>query len=302
MVSKSGKQPIAPHEWRAKLGRKKTDPLSEITVRKLLADPSLRDGVWFQKGNSPYRSAEEVSELFRRLDRDGFYLKNKDVVEGPYTPEMLFKRLNEVGPGASDLLGWRGADGTWLGVKEIIKAFDDTHAENTIAAQKLLLDKKVDSDTSDSASKSSSLSFGPSFLETMELGDQGISADAGATGWVEAFMKPDYLSITKESEREPNSKASDSLATGLDVGNEKNISSSSGEGELFSSHWHLDNIPSEIASVGTSSSGRRSSERKMAVAEQPRRRKTRTGGKRGLLCLDCGKKINLKTGICDYCR
>ena len=302
MGSKSSNKPLAPHEWRAKLGRKKTGPLSEIAVRKLLAEKSLKADVWFQKGNSPYRSADEVRELFRRLDRDGLYIKNNEVIEGPYTPAMLFKRLNEVGAGAADWLGWRAADGTWLGIKEIIQAFDDTHVENSIAARDLLLDKEKDFDTGDSTPNSTASSFGPSSLEILELDDLGSGVEPSASGLARDFLRPETLSIQRESKRNTDSEGIDSFAKGRAEAETKGESNSSGKEELFSLLSRLDDQYQENLSTSTPTSRFSTSEKNPAVAEQPRRRKIRTGGKRGMLCLDCGKKINARTGTCDHCR
>lgn len=123
MDSSSSKQPLSPHQWRAKLGGKRTGPLSEMLVRKLLSQESLKADVLFQKGESPYRTAEEVRELFQILDRDGLYLKNRDFVEGPYTPEMMLERLAEAGEQSVNWLGRLGKDGPWLQLEKCLMEF-----------------------------------------------------------------------------------------------------------------------------------------------------------------------------------
>ena len=68
------KIPLAEHQWRAKLGNKKTGPLSEAAVRTILFSDSLKEGTLFQKGDSPFWPAEEVRKLLDQLDSEGLYV------------------------------------------------------------------------------------------------------------------------------------------------------------------------------------------------------------------------------------
>lgn len=305
MGSSSSKQPLSPHQWRAKLGGKRTGPLSEMMVRKLLAHQSLRDDVWFQKGESPYRTAEEVRELFEVLDRDGLYLKHRDTVEGPYTPERMLKRLAEAGEQSLDWLGRRGKDGPWLEISKFQREFgawetDAATIECSGAGNHFADDENKDVSGEGAMSTTSFSAFAPSALETILLGDEKNDIDA-----------EEAARHQKRLDDQPMRKATDLRSLSLD---EELVAKKDTDSELCPRFEHKTNVGGFQGGIqAEANSGRATSSGEKAdrnapdgaganAVDEPRRRKIRTGGKRGLLCLDCGKTINLQTGVCDHCR
>lgn len=307
MDSSSSKQPLSPHQWRAKLGGKRTGPLSEMMVRKLLSHESLKADVLFQKGESPYRTAEEVRELFQILDRDGLYLKNRDVVEGPYTPAMMLERLAEAGEQSVNRLGRLGKDGPWLELEEFLIEFGvpnigASNNESSINENHFAGHEKEEVSDGTAMSDPSFSAFAPSALETILLGDEKNDVDA------------ESMEVARYEKRlgdQSMRKSTDRLALSID---EEVVASKDTDLELLLGFENKTKVGAFAeANRSETDSGRATS--KVAIAdrsepdsggsnagEEPRRRKIRTGGKRGLLCLDCGKTINLKTGICDHCR
>lgn len=65
-------------------------PYREHQIRRGLLTGKIRDPMRIRQGDSPWKSAAEVQQLFAALDARGFYVKDADHREyGPFTQDRI---------------------------------------------------------------------------------------------------------------------------------------------------------------------------------------------------------------------
>ena len=280
------KIPLAEHQWRAKLGNKKTGPLSEAAVRTILYSESLKEGTLFQKGDSPFWPAEEVRKLLDQLDSEELYVCKDETLYGPFTP-VRFMALFEAGKLDGDEYRVRkGTRGEWKSKATFMDEMRGTQHPTGMNDQVRPAPYEA---TNSSASthhveNPSIPDVGKSSLESIELGEDrdemNVPAEVeaferaliqSADGFLEHFDEEDGLRQTAQSSEPilPKTAISATPSSGEDL----SIASS----QLMESRDTGD------------------------LADHTKRKKVRTGAKRGRVCLDCGGYLNLKTGQCQRC-
>ena len=149
-------------------------------------------------------------------------------------------------------------------------------------------------------SEASSSSYEPSSLEKLQLGDEEGS-DTPSNG-------------LSKNESQANVLASD-LASSVRVALDEKDLPGGYRRDLGSLAVQGPNSKDELASAApqpaagsklnaldeTSTLSEDVAREKFSASNMQRRQRLRSGGRRGLLCLDCGKRVNHKTGKCDHC-
>ncbi len=72
-----------------------------------------------QQGSSDWYPAAMILQRFKELARTGIYLRVKGQVEGPFTPQRVVQRLEQLGDAEVDAR--EGSDGFWVSAKVILR-------------------------------------------------------------------------------------------------------------------------------------------------------------------------------------
>ncbi|WP_442509068.1 hypothetical protein SH528x_000617 [Novipirellula sp. SH528] len=104
--------------WRIRVNNETLGPFSEVEMRHWLAEHRTEKSE-VQQGNSDWYPAAVILQRFKELARTGIYLRVKGQVEGPFTPQRVVQRIEQLGDAEVDAR--EGIDGFWVSAKVIMR-------------------------------------------------------------------------------------------------------------------------------------------------------------------------------------
>ena len=285
MGSDSSKTPMPTQQWRAKLQGETIGPLSELEVRELLAAEDADGDLMLQQGESPFYAAEEVRSLFQRIDEQGYYVQTTKRVEGPFLEPRLIVLLEQGLLDSPGLMIRKGKGGAWQTADAFKQQILGQQQSGMDPGSKSpLIEMESDQDSSPVGERNS-VSLHQSSLEAMEFESGPAESKSGSVASnVDAIQQALILgSADFLSSASPDSSSSGSVHSSIPVvkSSLKSPVEKIGRNQQSQVEANPSDLQDTLSSVRT--------------------KRVRTGGKRGLLCLDCGRQINVKTGRCEYC-
>jgi len=108
-------------EWFLKEKAGTTGPLSESDMREHV-ERSTNDELLIRQGNSAWRSVDIIRKKIRQLQKNGIFIRYKNVAEGPFTLTRAHHVLKLMTPGGIDVR--TGANGPWIPAKKWLSKID----------------------------------------------------------------------------------------------------------------------------------------------------------------------------------
>ncbi len=117
--------------WYLKGNAEPEGPFSEPEIRARLLAGAYSPGTEVKQGESAWRPAEEVKQLFIRIYQEGWYVKHRDKTVGPFVTQKLLD-LHQSGKLPKKAMVRQGTSNTWTPATEMIQTL---HQKQSLLAQ-----------------------------------------------------------------------------------------------------------------------------------------------------------------------
>lgn len=295
--------------WHVMRGSSDMGKMHENSVRKLLNQKSDDSDLRIRQGDGSWYSARDIRTLFRQLDARGYFVKQDSAMRGPYLGRKLIELFDKRVFNAELALVKLGRDGVWDHYGSLEKEDLLRHTIWPVNQSSSFTDGGVIHSEAEGSLEAFDFSdFTKSDLESLRLSlDEKTQSEINIAE-THYLNDPKRLlsspSVNRRKKRnrptaqDPN-KFFDS--TELDSGDgsrgDDAMIASGGvsrrSDQKMTSHASREEPTAGVDGTLCSPS--------VVTDDPPKRGKRKTGGRRGLICLDCGKQINHKTGNCDHC-
>ena len=290
------KQDETPEErWQVVDGEEDLGRMSEKSVKRILYQTTGDAAIKVRQGNGPWFTASEIVFFFQQLDNHGYFIDHETGVLGPFVGRKVIELFERGVVSESTDLVKRGKSGDWHGFAELNR---DELLQHRIGPSHLSKSPSKDSGgevENSSSSEASSQSLRKSKLETSVLENDSILH----TGLSSNESKLTYhLS-------DPARLLSDADTNPRNPGRQVESAKRSAKGKRKSTSGRNESRRDRSTAESTASTLRSHEKHDGRVKETAgsatKSGRVKTGGRVGLICLDCGRKINVETGNCEFC-
>jgi uncharacterized protein YegJ (DUF2314 family) len=112
-------------DWYLKTGEKIEGPFTEPEIRGRLLAGAFSAGAEVKQGNSAWRSAQIVKEIFLKVYQEGWYVQVDSKLLGPFIPRKILE-LHASDQLPQSALLRKGIDGSWLMVTQAMEAINQS--------------------------------------------------------------------------------------------------------------------------------------------------------------------------------
>lgn len=127
--------------WYLKGNTETEGPFSEPEIRARLLAGAYSPGAEVKQGESAWRPADEVKQLFVRIYQEGWYVRVNDKTVGPFVTQKLLD-LHQAGKLPKKAMLRQGASTTWTPATEMIESLQQKQALLSQLNQTIKADSK----------------------------------------------------------------------------------------------------------------------------------------------------------------